>query len=329
MSKSAGISAIGYHLPSKIVSNSDLEKMVNTSDEWIKSRTGIKERRVVADNENCSDIAVEACKKVLNRAQLNPEDIDLILFTSLSPDMLCPSTASIVQGKLELVNAAAFDVSAACAGFTFALTTAESFIKSDKYKNILVVGAEAISRLINWNDKNTCILFGDGAGAALVQPAEHPYGILESYLENDGNKSHYIEIPAGASAQPASENTIKNNEHFLKMKGQEVFKFAVRVIPHAINKVLSKSDIKLEDVNLFIPHQANLRIIEAAAKKLNINKDKFFTNMENLGNTSTASVPIALEQAIQDGRLKKGDIVVIVGFGAGLSLGANLIRWSY
>jgi len=329
MSQLAGITAIGSYLPAAKITNADLENTVRTTDAWITTRTGIKERRRAEAGENCSDMAAKACSKALQKAHLSPEDVDLIICTSLSPDRICPSTASLIQGKLGLSKAAAFDLSAACAGFPFALAAAASFINSNVYQNVLVVGAEAISRLIDWTDRNTCILFGDGAGAAVLQPVEAPYGVLANYLANDGTKSDLIQVPAGGSAMPASAQTVEQKEHFLKMQGKEVFKFAVRVIPVAINNVLAKAGIELEEVALFIPHQANIRIIEAAAKKLGVPMDKFFTNLEYLGNTSTASVPLALEAATGEGRLKKGDLVVIIGFGAGLSWGANVIRWSY
>ena len=327
MSQQAGITAIGSYLPAAKITNTDLEKTVETTDEWITSRTGIKERRQAAAGENCSDMAAYACSKALQKARLLPQDVDLIISTSLSPDKICPSTASLIQGKLGLTRAAAFDLSAACAGFSFALATGAGFINSGMYKNVLVVGAEAISRLIDWTDRNTCILFGDGAGAAVLQSVAKPYGILGSYLANDGNKANLIQIPAGGSSMPASIQTVEQNDHFLKMQGKEVFRFAVRVIPIAINNVLAKARVGLEEVTLFIPHQANIRIIEAAAKKLNVPRNKFFTNLEYLGNTSTASVPLALEAAVNEGRLKKGDLVIIIGFGAGLSWGANVIRW--
>ncbi len=328
MKKRATISAMGSYLPVGKITNADLEKNVETDDEWIRTRTGITERRRIAVDENCSDIGAKACLELLNNASLDATEIDLLICTSLSHDQLCPSTASLIQKKVGLKNAAAFDLTSACAGFSFSLTTAASFIESGHYKNVVVVGSEAISRLINWSDRNTCILFGDGAGAVLVQPADEPYGILGSYLATDGKKSDAIEIKAGGSAIPASHETVDNGMHFLQMKGQEVFKFAVRVIPKAINSVLEKSDLKIEDVDLIIPHQANKRIIEAAARQLDMPIEKFFTNLELLGNTSTASVPLALEQSVKEKKLKKGDIVVTVGFGGGLSWGANVLRWS-
>ncbi len=323
----AAITSLGSYLPDKKITNAALEKTIDTDDNWIRTRTGIRERRQVAENEKCSDIGANACLQVIKNANLPADDIDLLICTSLSPDQLCPSTASLIQKKVGLKKAAAFDLSAACAGFSFALSTAVSFIESGHYKNIIVVGAEAMSRLINWKDRNTCILFGDGAGAVLVQVGEEEYGILGSYLATDGSKSDLIQIKAGGSALPASHETVDKGLHFLEMKGQEVFKFAVRVIPQAINNILDVAGLKMEDIDLILPHQANLRIIEAAAKKLDIPVEKFYVNLELLGNTSTASVPIALEQAVNDGSLKKGGIVIMVGFGAGLSWGANVLRW--
>ena len=273
-------------------------------------------------------MATIAAKKALASADLSPEDVELIILTSMSFDKPCPSTASIVQDKLGAVNAAAFDVSSACAGFSYGLATAFSFVESGAFKNVLLIGAENISKLIDWSDRNTCIIFGDGAGAALIGQTEKGYGHLASYLACNGAKNDLIQIPAGGTVEPASKQTVEGGGHFLKMKGQEVFKFAVKAIPDAVNNVLDKAGVALDEVDLFIPHQANIRIIESAAAKLNVEMSKFFTNLDKYGNTSTASVPLALDEAMDKGLLKKGTLVVLIGFGGGLSWGASLIKWS-
>ena len=324
--QNAGIISVGTYIPKKIVTNNDIESLVDTSDEWIISRTGIKERRV-SDDLSCSQMAVMASQKALDKAGISVEEIELIIVTSLSFDKLCPSTASLVQDGLKAINAAAFDISSACAGFSYGLATAFSFVESGAFNNVLLVGAENISKFINWKDRNTCILFGDGAGAVIVSKTEKPYGHICSYLACDGRKNNLIEIPAGGSAKPASVETVQNNEHFLRMKGQEVFKFAVKAIPDAINNVIYKGGVELKDIDLFIPHQANIRIIESATKKLGLPKEKFFTNLERYGNTSTASVPLALNEAHEKGIIKNGSLIVLIGFGGGLSWGANLVRW--
>lgn len=300
---------------------------METSDEWIVSRTGIKERRI-SEEKTCSDMAVIAAERALKKIDLKSEDIELIITASLSFDKLCPSTASIVQDKLKAYNAAAFDISAACAGFIYGLATSFSFIESNNYKKVLLIGAENISKMINWRDRNTCILFGDGAGAVIVGKTNAPYGHLGSYLACNGRKNDLIEIPAGGSANPASFESVKKDEHFLTMKGSEVYKFAVKAIPDAINNVLKKTGVDIKEIDLFIPHQANFRIIESAAKKLGLPIDKFFTNLHKYGNTSTASVPLALNEAEESGVIKKDSLVMLIGFGGGLSWGVNLVRWS-
>lgn len=246
----------------------------------------------------------------------------------MSFDKLCPSTASLVQDKLKAYRAAAFDISSACAGFIYGLSTAFSFVESGNFKKVLLIGAENISKLINWRDRNTCILFGDGAGAVIIGEVESGYGHLGSYLACDGRKNDLIEIPAGGSSYPASYETVKNNKHFLQMKGTEVFKFAVKAIPDAVEKIIQKTGISIEDIDLFIPHQANIRIIESASKKLGVSMKKFFTNLESYGNTSTASVPLALSEAQKKGIITKDSLILLIGFGGGLSWGANLVRWS-
>ncbi|RJQ31076.1 MAG: ketoacyl-ACP synthase III [Actinobacteria bacterium] len=324
----AGIIGLGTYVPADVLTNSDLEKLVNTSDEWITSRTGIKERRIIDKNQAASDIGAIAAAKAIDESGLNPEDIELIICTSLSPDMIAPSTATIIQHKIKAKNAAAFDVSSACAGFSFGLSVGTQFIENGTYNNVLLIGTEAISRFIDYSDRKTCILFGDGAGAVVLAKVEEPYGIVANYLGADGNRHEHIRIPAGGSSVPASEETVLNGEHFLKMNGNEVFKFAVRVIPQAIDNVLQIAGLKKEDIDLFIPHQANKRIIDSAIEKAGIDENKVFINLDKYGNTSTASVPLALGEARENGLLKKGDLTLLIGFGAGLSWGANIVCWA-
>lgn len=272
-------------------------------------------------------MAAIAAKKALDNAGMSADKVELIITTSLSFDKLCPSTASLVQDKINATNSAAFDVSSACAGFSYGLATAFSFIESGQFNNILLIGSENISKFIDWKDRNTCILFGDGAGAVLIGKTAEGYGHITSYLACNGKKNDLIEIPAGGSANPATVQSVNNKEHFLKMNGTEVFRFAVKAIPDAVRSITEKAGIDIKDIDLFIPHQANIRIIESASKKLNVPMSKFFTNLERYGNTSTASVPIALNEVIEKKLIQKGSLLLLIGFGGGLSWGANLVRW--
>lgn len=268
--KNVGISGIGYHVPEKILTNFDLEKMVDTSDEWIKSRTGIEERRIASKEEACSDLAVKAAEKALKDAKLNPEDIDLIILATISPDYAFPATAALVQDRIGAVNAAAFDLEAACTGLVYGIVTGANFISTGMYKNVLVIGAEALSKIVDWEDRNTCVLFGDGAGAVVLSEVREGEGILSYHLAAKGSGGHYLEQLAGGSRNPASEETIKNKMHFLRMDGQEVYKFAVNALPETVEKTLEKSEFTTENINMVIPHQANYRIINSAAKKIKI-----------------------------------------------------------
>lgn len=324
----AGITGIGSYVPRKVLTNRDLEKMIDTSDEWIRTRTGISERHIVSEGTASSDLGVLAAEKALKSAGRSAEDIDMIVVSTASPDLIWPSTACLIQAKLGASSAGAFDVQAACAGFVFALTVAAQFVESERCKVVLVVGAEAMSRFIDWTDRNTCVLFGDGAGALVLEKVEKGYGLLGSYLGSDGKGSHLLQIPAGGSARPANEETIKENLHYIKMNGNEVFKFATRATIEAATEALKISGIKDEEVDFLIPHQANQRIIEAAASRLHITGDKVVSNINKYGNTSTASIPLAMDELWQAGKIKKGNIILTVGFGGGLTWGANVIRWS-
>ncbi|MCR4430136.1 MAG: ketoacyl-ACP synthase III [Tepidanaerobacteraceae bacterium] len=325
--KKAGIIGIGSYVPDRVVTNLDLEKMVDTTDEWIKTRTGISLRRIGPENACTSDMGAEAARKALEHARLSPENIDLIIVASASPDMIFPSTACIIQSKIGASNAAAFDIQAGCTGFVYALTCAVQFIVSGMYKNILVVGAEMLSRITDWEDRNTCVLFGDGAGAVVISEVEEG-GILSSYLGADGTGADLLILPAGGSKEPASIDTVAKRRHFIQMNGNEVFKFAVRILEEAARKATEKANLSMNDVDYIVPHQANIRIIDAAVKRLKFPREQLVMNLDRYGNMSSASIPVALDEAYRDKRIKRGDIVLLVGFGAGLTWGANLLEWS-
>ncbi len=317
---------IGSSVPEKILSNADLEKMIDTSDEWIRSRTGIVERRIAAPEVASSDLAYEASLKALEDASMGPEDIDGIVVGTITPDFIFPSTACVLQSLLGAKNAFAFDVLAGCSGFIYALHVAKGMIQGGGSKNLLVVGAETISKIMNYEDRTTCILFGDGAGAAIITTSDTP-GILSSCLGANGDGWKFLYMPAGGSRLPASEESLKNGDHFLQMEGKEVFKEAVKALQSSSLEAIRLADITTDDIDLLIPHQANYRIIEAVRKRLKLPEEKVFSNLDKYGNTSSASVPIALDEVVKSGRLKRGDIVVFSAFGAGFTWGASVVRW--
>lgn len=323
---SAGIKGLGKYLPEKVLTNFDLEKMVDTSDEWIQTRTGIKERRLARDNESCSDMAIKAAKAALKDSRTKAEDIELIITATITADMQFPSVSSMVQHSLKAKKAVCFDISAACAGFVYALITAEQFIANGGYKNALVIGAEKLSTIVDWTDRNTCVLFGDGAGAAVLEAVNTPT-IISSYLGCDGAGGRLLMMPGGGSRYPATHETINQRLHFVKMQGNELFKLAVKNMAEAAQKALKKAGLDCKDVDCFIPHQANSRIIMAAAKKLRLDTDKIYMNIDKYGNMSSASTVVALCEAKETGRIKKGDIVLLDVFGAGLVWGACVIKW--
>lgn len=324
----AGILGIGCYVPEKILTNLDLEKMVDTSNEWIIERTGIKTRHIAAPEQATSDLATIAAQRALQSANVKAEDLDLIIVATASPDMAFPSTACLVQENIKATKAAAFDLSAGCSGFVYSLTVASQMIVSGLYKNILIIGAEALSKIMNWKDRNTCILFGDGAGAAVIGRVEDGYGTLGFNLGADGSGGHTLCQPAGGSRIPASLETVEKDMHYIHMSGNEVFKFAIKVMGEAANAALQAANINANEVDLFVPHQANIRIINSAAKRLGLSMDKVVVNLEKYGNTSAASIPIALCEALEQGRIKKGDNVALVGFGAGLTWAACVLKWS-
>lgn len=321
----AGIIGVGSYVPEKVLTNNDLEKIVETNDEWIVSRTGIKTRHIAEENELASDLATHAATQALKDAKLAPHQIDLIIVATSTPDMHFPSTACVVQDKLGCTNASAFDLSAACSGFIYGLVTAQQFINTGTYKYALVIGAEVLSKVVDWQDRTTCVLFGDGAGAVVLGPVEQGQGIVAAKLAAEGAGRDCLTLPCVKDAGPFS--AVQEQKPHIFMHGREVYKFAVKVMVEGAEAVLKQAGITKEEVSLLIPHQANIRIIEHAAKKLEMPLEKVMANVEQYGNTSAASIPIALAEAYQQGRIKAGQYVVLVGFGGGLTWGAALIRW--
>lgn len=324
-----GILGTGSCFPEKILTNSDLEAMVDTTNEWILKRTGIRERRILDDSQPAYEMGLEAAKKALEDSSLEASQIDLILVSTNSPDYLSPSTAAIIQGKLGASNASAFDINAACSGFVYAAVTAEQFIKSGYYKYVLVISVEALSKITDWKHRNTCVLFGDAAAAAVFGKVSDDTGLLSSWLGTDGTMSDVITVPCCFSSNEDRGQRANGKEHVIRMDGSEVFKFAVRIMTEASLLVVEKASLTMDDVALIIPHQANLRIIEGAAKRLGISEDKVFSaNIRKYGNTSSSSIPLALDELSRSNSIIKGDNIVLVGFGGGLTWSAALIKWS-
>ena len=325
----AGVLGVGYYAPERIMTNYDLEKMVDTSNEWIVERTGISERRIAADDQATSDISYLAAQKALKAANITAEELDLVIVCTLTPDNLFPSTACILQDKLGAKKAGAFDLSAGCSGFVYGLSVACQMVSTGLHKKVLVVGAEVLSRITNWKDRNTCVIFADGAGAAVVGTVNDDSGFVNSILGADGSGGSYIIQPAGGSRMPATVETVEKNLHTIHMDGSEVFKFASRIVPKMTKEVLENTGIDVSDIDIIIPHQANARIINSAAKRLGISADRFFVNINRYGNTSAGSVPLALGEAWEQGLIKKGDNVLLLGFGTGLTWAACLLKWSF
>lgn len=322
-----GILGVGKYLPDHVLTNADLEKMVDTNDEWIVTRTGIKERRIASENEITSDMAVKAAKDALADAGLTPDDIDLIIVATITPDMFFPSTACQVQYKLGAKHCAAFDISVACSGYVYGLAIADQFIKSGMYKHALVIAAEKLSAVTDWEDRATCVLFGDGAGAAVLGKVEKG-GILGAHLGADGSKGDLLQLPAGGSRMPASITTVQNKLHTIKMEGNVLFKHAVKIMAEAALAVTEPLGLKGDDIDIIIPHQANLRILHALAKRMGVDPNKkVYLNIEKYGNMSAASSAVALTEAVQEGRIKKGDTILMDAFGGGLTWGALIIEW--
>ncbi|MDR3460495.1 MAG: ketoacyl-ACP synthase III [Verrucomicrobiae bacterium] len=325
--RSCSITGVGSYVPEKVLTNADLEKMVETSDEWITSRTGIKERRIAAANEFTSDLAAKAAAKAMKMAGVTADQIDLIIIATLTPDMPFPSTACLVQRKLGAMHAAAFDLEAACSGFIYALEVGQQFIMSQTYETVLVVGAEKLSSIVNWKDRNTCVLFGDGAGAAILQHRPNSHGLLTAVMGADGNKAELLSMPGGGSACPATAASVAAGLHHLRMDGKETFKNAVNAMVSAANEAMRRCDIDITKIKCVIPHQANRRIVDAVSDRLKAAPEQLFINLHKYGNTSAASVAIALDEAITSGRVARGELILLVVFGAGLTWGAAVIEW--
>ena len=325
--RTCSITGIGSYVPEKILTNADLEKMVDTSDEWITTRTGIKERRIAAPNEFTSDLAAKAAERAMKMAGVTADQIDLIIVASITPDMPFPNTACLVQQKLGARRVPAFDIEAACSGFLYALEVGQNFITSRSCETVLVIGAEKLSSITNWTDRNTCILFGDGAGAAILQHRPDAHGLLTTMLGADGSKASLISMPGGGSACPASAATVASDLHFLRMDGKETFKNAVQAMCSAANEVLARCEIDITQIKCIIPHQANRRIVDAVGERLGAAPEQVFVNLHKYGNTSAASVAIALDEAVHSGKVRRGDLILIVAFGAGLTWGAAVIEW--
>lgn len=322
------IRGLGVYTPERRLTNEELAKQVDTTDEWIRTRSGIGERRIAADGENPSDMGVKAAEIAIARAGLVREDIDLVICATMTPDMPFPSTACLIAAKLGLREVPAFDITAACSGFIYLLQVANHMLRAGEYRNVLIVGAEKLSSFIDWQDRGTCVLFGDAAGAAVLSKTDEPYvGILGNILGADGSNPELLYCPAGGAARPASAETVANREHFLHMNGKEVFKLATRVMAGSCEKVLAKCGVSVDQVKCVIPHQANARIIESVAKQLGVGMDRIPMNLDRYGNTSAASIPLAMEEAFREGRFRHGDYVLLVAFGAGLTWGATLIKW--
>ena len=328
LSPSVVIRGIGGYSPSKIVTNDDLSKTLDTSDEWIRTRTGIRERRISNPEETPSFMGAKAAEEAMAKAGVSKDEIDIVVVGTMTTDLLCPSTACLIQERLDINGIPAFDITAACSGFLYTMETASALLKAGPYKTALVVGSEKMSGILDWQDRTTCVLFGDGAGAVVLQSSdEENVGYLGSFLGAQGKDKTLLYVPAGGTARPTSAETLLNRENYLKMAGKEVFKKAVKYMDDAARKVLSRFGYETSDVSLVVPHQANIRIIDSLADKLEVDSSKVVANIDRYGNTSAASIPLAIHEAIQQNRLQNGDLVLLLAFGAGLTWGASLIKW--
>lgn len=325
--RSVSIAGVGAYVPAKALTNFELEKIVETTDEWITSRTGIKERRIAAKDEFTSDLAAKAALRAMKSAGVTADQIELIIVATISPDMVFPSTACLVQEKLGAKRAAAFDLEAACSGFIYGLEIGQQFIMSRTYDTVLVIGAEKLSSIVDWQDRNTCVLFGDGAGAVILQNRPDSHGLLTAVMGADGAKSELLYMPGGGSRCPATAQSVMSRLHFLRMEGKETFKHAVQAMVSAATEALRRCDLDITRIKCIIPHQANRRIIDAVGERLGARPDQLFCNLDRYGNTSAASVAIALDEAVSTGRIQRGDLVLLVVFGAGLTWGAAVIEW--
>lgn len=325
--RSVSITGTGSYTPERVLTNADLEKMVQTSHDWIVTRTGMKERHIARPDQATSDLAIEAARRALADAGLTPDQLDMIIVATITPDMVFPNTGCFVQRALGAKKAFCMDIEAACSGFLYALEIGRQFVGSSAINTALVIGAEKLSSIIDWEDRNTCVLFGDGAGAAILQACGAKHGVLTTVLGSDGALANLLMLPGGGSRNPTSAETLKQRMHYMKMSGREVFKHAVTNMTQAARTALARCGLGIEDVDCIIPHQANIRIVEAIGERLDVGKDRFFLNIEKYGNTSAASVIIALDEAARGGRIHKGDVVVLLGFGGGFTWGASVIEW--
>jgi len=327
MGNNAGIVGMGQAYPSGVLTNADLEKIVDTSDDWITTRTGIKQRHKAADNEYTSQFGVKAAQQALERSGLKAEDIEIIVCATTTPDQIMPSTGALIQAEIGATNAAGMDVFAACSGFIYGITMVESMIRTGQIKYALVIGAEVLTKYVDYTDRSTCVIFGDGAGAAVLAPVEEGKGILATKIRSDGRYAEQLYAPGGGTKLGTSYATIDNRDHFFKMKGNELFKIAVRSMAEISKEVLDKAGYTVDDVDLVIPHQANQRITDAVASRLNIPEEKVYSNIAELGNTSSASIPIAMDECLQSGKIKEGDLVLLTAFGGGVTWGGTLMRF--
>lgn len=326
-SKRAKIISTGSYIPERVITNADLEKMVDTSDEWISTRTGIKKRHIARDDEAASDLAYIASLRALEKGGISSEELDMIIVATITPDMLFPATACILQDKLGARDIPAFDLEAACSGFLYGLSVANQFISTGVYRTVLVVATETLSKIIDWEDRNTCVIFADGAGAAVLQPSEDSSGIISCYLGADGSGADLVGVPAGGSRMPASIETVKHRQHYMKMRGNELFKRAIKIMVQAVDKTLRMGNLTHKDLDFFIPHQANIRIIQAVTKRINLPIEKVYINLHECGNMSAASIAVALDQALEEGKINKGDKVLLTSFGGGLTWASIIMEW--
>ena len=323
----AKITATARYLPKRTLTNFDLEKMVDTTDEWIRSRTGIENRHIVAEGEATSDMGTQIAKQLLARSEKSAEDIDLILVATSTPDFPVVSTAALVQDKIGAANAWGFDIVAACTGFVYAMEIGSKMVESGQYKNVIVIGADTMSSIIDYTDRNTCVIFGDGGGGVLLEPSENEHGVLDSILYTDGSGSKYLTVPAGGSLHPASIDTIEKRMHYVYQDGKTVYKFAVKNMAKVSKQILDKNGLKGEDIKLFIPHQANKRIIDATAERCGLHNDQVFVNINRYGNTTAGTIPLAIDEAVEMNLLAEGDLLLLAAFGGGFTWGSMLIRW--
>lgn len=325
--RTCAIAGVGAYVPSKVLTNAELEKMVDTSDEWITTRTGIKERRIAHKDEFTSDMAAEAARRAMKNAGVTAHEIELIVVATITPDMIFPSTACLVQQKIGARKIAAFDMEAACSGFVYGLEIGQQFIMSRSYDTVLVIGAEKLSSIVDWKDRNTCVLFGDGAGAAILQNRPNTHGLLTAVMGADGGKADLLFMPGGGSRCPATTDSVASKLHYLRMEGKETFKYAVQAMYNAAQEALRRCEIDISQIKCIIPHQANRRIIDAVGERLGATPEQMFVNLDRYGNTSAASVAIALDEVVSSGRIKRGDLILLVVFGGGLTWGAAVIEW--